>query len=63
MNAMHAMKPMQEQFSALVDKHPALKSVILEIAQELCKTRGRFDFDDILYELEARKLVQIKRPI
>lgn len=62
MNAALAMKPMEKQMRDLVAKNPALEPVILEIGKKLWDTRGQFSHDDILFELEARGLVTIKRP-
>jgi hypothetical protein len=56
------MKPQQKQFRELVEKHPHLKPVILEIGKELWEKRGFFSLDDILIELDARKLIRLVSP-
>jgi len=56
------MKPQQKQFRELVEKHPHLQPVILEIGKGLWEKKGFFSLDDILIELDARKLIRLVSP-
>ena len=62
MSAWLKMKPQQKQFRKLVEKHPHLKPVILEIGKALWEKKGFFSLDDILIELDARKLIRLLPP-
>src|SRR5262249_59150197 len=62
MNAWLRSKPQEKQFRELVEKHPHLKPVILEIGKELCEKKGFFSHDDILIELDARGLIRLVWP-
>jgi hypothetical protein len=62
MNAWLKMRPQQKQVRELVEKHPHLEPIILEIAKELSKKPRGFTLDEILIELDARKLIRLEWP-
>jgi hypothetical protein len=62
MSAWLSMKPQQKQLRDLVEKHPHLRPVMSEIGKELWEKKGFFSLDDILIELDARKLIRLLPP-
>ena len=62
MSAWLSAKPQEKHFRELVEKYPHLKPIILKIGKEFWDKKGYFSLDDILIELDARKLNQLVPP-